>query len=146
MKKLKLIASYVHLIKQNGISGKLLNLIKDFLKNRNQRVVLNGQFSSWGDVDAGVLQGSILGPLLFLIYINDLTNDLSSSGKLFADDISLFSVVFNVDATAKELNDDLAKVQDWALRWKMSFNPDISKQAQEVIFSRKLKEKLHILP
>ena len=54
MKKLKLIASYVHLIKQNGISGKLLNLIKDFLKNRNQRVVLNGQFSSWGDVDAGV--------------------------------------------------------------------------------------------
>ena len=133
-------------LKQNGISGKLLNLIKDFLKNRKLRVVLNGQFSSWADVDAGVPQGSILGPLQFLIYINDLTNDLSSSAKLFADDTSLFSVAFNVDATAKELNDDLAKVQDWeALQWKMSFNPDISKQAQEVIFSRKLK-KLHILP
>ena len=130
-------------LKQNGISGKLLNLIKDFLKNRKQRVALNGQFSSWADVDAGVPQGSILGPLLFLIYINDLTNDLSSSAKLFADDTSLFSVVFNVDATAKELNDDLAKVQDWALRWKMSFNPDISKQAQEVIFSRKLKKTPH---
>ena len=78
---------------------------------------------------------------LFLIYINDLTNDLSSSAKLFADDTSLFSVVFNVDTSAKELNDDLAKVQDRALRWKMSFNPDISKQAQEVIFSRKLKKK-----
>ena len=127
-------------LKQNGISGKLLNLIKDFLKNRKQRVVLNGQFSSWANVDAGVPQGSILGPLLFLVYINDLTNDLSSSAKLFANDTSLFSVVFNVDATAKELNDDLAKVQDWALRWKMSFNPDISKQAQEVIFSRKLKK------
>ena len=105
-------------LKQSGISGKLLNLIKDFLKNRKQRVVLNGQFSSWGNVDAGVPQGSILGPLLFLVYINDLTNDLSSSAKLFANDTSLFSVVFNVDATAKELNDDLAKVQDWALRWK----------------------------
>ena len=117
------------------ISGNLLNLIKDFLKNGKQRVVLSGQFSAWADVDAGVPQGSILGPLLFLIYINDLTNDLSSSAKLFADDTSLFSVVFNVDATAK--------VQDWALRWKMSFNPDISKQAQEVIFRRKLKKTPH---
>ena len=97
-------------LKQNGVSGKLFNLIKDFLKNIKQRVVLNGQFSSWADVDAGVPQGSILGPLLFLIYINDLTNDLSSSRKLFADDTSLFSVVFIVDATSKELNDDLAKV------------------------------------
>ena len=88
-------------LKQNGISGKLLNLIKDFLKNRKQRVVLNGQFSSWADVDTGVPQGSILGPLLFLIYIKDLTNDLSSSAKLFADDTSLSSVVFNVDASAK---------------------------------------------
>ena len=90
-------------------------------------VVLNGQFSSWANVDTGVPQGSILGPLLFLIYINDLTNDLSSSAKLFADDTSLFSVVFNVDVSAKELNNDLAKVQDWALQGKMSFNPDISK-------------------
>ena len=130
-------------LKQNGISGKLLNLIKDFLKNRMQRAVLNGQFSSWADVAAGVPHGSMLGPLLFLIFINDLTNDLSSNAKLFADDTSLFSIVFNVDATAKELNDDLAKVQGWAFRWKMSFNPDISKQAQEVIFSRKLKKTPH---
>ena len=57
--------------------------------------------------------------------INDLTSDLSSSAKLFAEDALLFSVVFN----------DLAKVQDWALQWKMSFNPNISKQAQDVIFS-----------
>ena len=78
-------------LKQNGISGKLLNSIKDFLKNRKQKAVLNGQFASWADVDAGVPQGSILGPLLFLIYINDLKNDLSSRAKLFADDTSLFS-------------------------------------------------------
>ena len=75
----------------------------------------------------------------FYFYINDLTNDLSSSAKLFEDDISLFSVVFNVDVSANESNDVLAKVQNWVLQWKMSFNPDISKQAQEVIFSRKLK-------
>ena len=87
----------------SGISGKLLNFIKDFLKNRKQRVVLNGQFSSWANVNPGVPQGSILGPLLFLMYINDLTSDLSSSAMLFADATSLFSVVFNIDASEKEL-------------------------------------------
>ena len=70
-------------LKQNGISSKLLNLITDPLKNRKQRVVLNGQFTSLADANAGVSQGSILGPLLFLMYVNDLTNDLSSSAKLF---------------------------------------------------------------
>ena len=72
-------------LKQNGISVKLLNSINDFLKNRRQRVDLNGQFSSWADVNAGVPQGSILRPLLFLMYI-DVKNDLSSSTKHLADD------------------------------------------------------------
>ena len=76
--------------------------MKDFFKNRKQRVVLNGQFFSWADVNAGVTQGSILGSLFLKIYINDLTNDLSSSAKPFADDTSMFSVVFNVDASGKE--------------------------------------------
>ena len=104
------------------------------MKNRKQRVVLNGQPCSWADVNV-LPQGSILGPLLFLMYINDLTNNLSSTVKLFADDMSLFSVFFNVDASAKELNDDLAKIQDWVLQWEMNFILDISKQAQEIIFS-----------
>ena len=73
-----------------GISGNLLSLLKSFLSSRFQRVVLNGQCSSWLSVQAGVLQGSILGPLLFLIYINDLPGNLQSTVKLFADDTSLF--------------------------------------------------------
>ena len=116
-------------LKQNGISGDLLQILSDFLSNRKQRVVLNGQNSSWTNVHAGVPQGSILGPLLFLIYINDLADDLSSNVKLFADDTSLFSVVHDVNASARELNDDLKKINKWAFQWKMSFNPDPSKQA-----------------
>lgn len=85
----------------------------------------------------GVPQGSILGPLFFLIYINDLSNDLKSNVKLFADDTSLFSIVRNPTVTANILNEDLETISVWADQWKMSFNPDITKQTQEVIFSRK---------
>ena len=83
----------IYKLKQNGVSGDLLNLIIDFLDARKQRVVLNGQYSSWASVKAGVPQGSILGPLFFLIFINDLSDNLISNPKLFADDTYLFSVV-----------------------------------------------------
>ena len=97
-------------LKQNGISGNLLNLLCDFLRNRKQRVLLNGQVSDWSDVRAGVPQGSILGPLLFLIYINDLSEGLSSNAKLFVDDTSLFSVIHDSNTSAFELNSDLEKI------------------------------------
>ena len=89
-------------------------------------------------VNAGVLQGSILGTLLFLVYTNDL-----STGRLFADDTSLFSVVHDRNTSANELNNDLLKIRSLAYQWKMNFNPDPSKQAQEVIFSRKIKKPNH---
>ena len=130
-------------LQQYGISGELITLIKDFLSCRKQRVVLNGQHSSWADVKAGVPQGLILGPLLFLIYINDLPNGLNSNVKLLADDTSLFSVVHNITDSANLLNSDLSKINEWALQWKMSFNPDPIKQAQEIIFSRKTSKRNH---
>ena len=120
-----------------GISGILLKLFQHFLNDRQQRVVLNGQHSNWAPVSAGVPQGSILGPLLFLIYINDLPDNLESLAKLFADDTSLFSTVHDPSKSAKVLNDDLQKNSDWAFKWKMLFNPDVTKQAQEVVFSHK---------
>ena len=93
--------------KQNGIPGKLLSVLSDFLKDRKQRVSLNGQVSSWTGVNAGVPQGSILSLLLFLVYINDLGDGLSSSAELFTDDTPLFSVIHDVDTSANELNNDL---------------------------------------
>ena len=80
-------------LKCMGINGNFLKLVESFLSNRYQRVVLNGQASSWADVKAGVPQGSILGPLFFLIYINDLSENLKSTVKLFADDTLIFHVV-----------------------------------------------------
>ena len=121
----------------NGISGNLLNFITDFLYQKKQRVVLNGQHSSWTNVEAGVPQGSILGPLFFLIYINDLSDFLNSNPKLFGDDTSLFSVVQNINSTANDLNSGLMKISDWTFQWKMRFNPDLKKQTQQLIFRRK---------
>ena len=80
-------------MKQYGVSGNLLTLIKSFLSNRQQRVVLNGQSSSWEPMHAGVPQGSVLGPLFFLIYINNLPDGLNSNVKIFADDTSIFRLL-----------------------------------------------------
>ena len=75
-----------------------------------------------------------MGPLLFLIYINDLAENLSSNPKYFPDDSSLLSVVRDLNTSANEINDDLKKIKAWSHQWKMSFNLDPWKQTQEVIF------------
>ena len=121
-----------------GVTRPLLSLLKDFLSDRLQRVVLNGQTSDWMQVLAGVPQGSILGPLLFLIFINDLPDSLESMVKIFADDTSLFSLFCDQRTSSDNLNRDLGRISEWANQWKMSFNPDPSKQVVEVYFSHKL--------
>ena len=130
-------------ITSQTISGNLLKLLRDFLYCRKQRVVLNGQNSFWENVNTGVPQGSILGPLLFSTYINDLSNGASSNCKLFADYTSLFSVVNDIQSSAATLRNELTVISNWAFQWKMIFNPDLTKQAQEVISSRKTKKLLH---
>ena len=126
-------------LKQNGVSGNLVSTLIKFLKLRKQRVVLNHQLSSWSNIETGIPQGSILGPLLFLIYINNLADRLITNVRLFAEDVSLFSVVHDINLTATNLNSDLSKINAWANHWKMTFNPDPNKQAQEVIFLVKWK-------
>ena len=87
--------------------------MEDFLANRYQRSVLNGQVSKWAAVKAGVPQSSILGPLLFLIYI-DLSNELSLNPRLSAVNTSLFLVVWDENLSAYVLNNDLLKINNWA--------------------------------
>ena len=118
-------------LKQNGISGSILKHFKNYLHNRTQRVVLNSSSES------GVPQGSVLGPLLFLIYINDLERNIKSNIKFFADDTMLFSVVKDPVISAEDLNHDLDIIYQWAHQWKMEFIPDPTKQATEVLFSCK---------
>ena len=124
-------------LKQNGVCGGLLSLLMSYLYNRKQRVVLNGSFSNYSQIESGVPQGSVLGPLLFLIYINDLEQNIKSNIKFFADDTMLFSIVKEPTTSSTELNHDLDIIGHWAKQWKMEFNPDPTKQATEVLFSYK---------
>ena len=119
-------------LQQNGISGSLLNLFQNYLNDRKQPVVLNGSFSEFTIIESGVPQGSILGPLLFLIYINDLETNIKSNIIFFADDTMLYSIVKDPNLSAIDLNHDLDVINKWAHQWKFEFNPDTLKQATEV--------------
>ena len=98
-------------LKQNEISSQMLNLLTNYLDKRKQRVLLNGCESHWAIIEYGVPQGSVHGPLLFLIYINDLEKGIKSKINFFADDTSLFSTVTDPTLTASELNHDLKLIE-----------------------------------
>ena len=104
-----------------GIKGKLLEWIKAFLTNRKQRVVVNSSKSEWCDVSSGVPQGSVLGPVLFLVYINDIEDSIVNMLRLFADDTKLFSPI-NSDSDIEELQHDNEKLEDWSDKWLLRFN------------------------
>ena len=97
-----------------GVTGDVLNWFKSYLSDRKQRVVLPSTVSKWTLIRPGVPQGSILGSLLFLVYINDIVRDIGSNIRLFADDSSLFIIVDNPLTAADSFNTDLNKISQWA--------------------------------
>ena len=116
------------------INGKPLNLMQDYLRSWQIRVVLNRQTSSWEKVLVGVPQGFVLRSLLSLIYVNDIHEGIKSICKIFADDTSLFLIIKKDWLSQNNLNSDLKKISEWAHQWKILFNPDPRKQATEVFF------------
>ena len=128
------LVSHRHLIykmSKYGITENVLNWVASFLDQRTQRVVIRGTASQPFEVTSGVPQGSVLGPILFLIFINDLPLEVISHVSLFADDSKLFTKIVaegnkgrdNHNGTAA-LQRDLDSVREWALKWKMEFNVD----------------------
>ena len=123
-----------------GVTGQVLEWFKSYLTNRKQRVVLPGAVSDWIFIHAGVPQGSILGPLLFLVYINDIVLDIGSNIRLFADDTSVYIVVDDPVTAAACINADLGRITQWAAKWLATFNPP---KTESMLISRKLNRNLH---
>ena len=103
-----------------GIKGNVLSWIGDFLSNRKQCVQVKGHVSDWKDVLSGVPQGSVLGPILFLLYVNDLPDIINSKIKTFADDTKVYETTENCNS----LQHDLNKICAWANKWELTFNVD----------------------
>ena len=108
-------------LKAHGIGNGMINWIEKWLIDRRQRVVVDGEVSNWKSVLSGVPQGSVLGPILFLIYINDLDDDITSKVLKFADDTKVFRKIES-DADRQQLQDDLNKLNEWSEKWQMLFN------------------------
>ena len=110
-------------LRKHGIGGKLLNVIGNWLSNRTQRVCIKGRWSSWMSVWSGVPQGSVFGPLLFLIFINDLDEDINSNILKFADDTKIFKEIRS-SIDCNQLQADLDKLVLWTRKRQMEFNVD----------------------
>ena len=105
-----------------GIGGKILKWIDSFLCFRQQRVVINGVKSDWAPVLSGVPQGTVLGPLLFSLYINDIPSDIESEIRLFADDYVCYREIKDEEDTMK-LQSNIDRLGSWARKWGMRFQP-----------------------
>lgn len=108
-------------VKSYGIRGNLLNWIEDFLSDRKQRVVLGSQKSSWKPVTSGIPQGSVLGPILFIIFINDMPKMVESLMKLFADDSKIFKAIESFHDISV-IQDDINKLIHWSIIWQLPIN------------------------
>ena len=106
-----------------GVDGELLEWITEYLKNRSQVVTVNGESSSVGAVLSGIPQGTVLGPLLFVVYINDILDNINSEGLLFADDAKIFRTITCKD-DALLLQQDILELEAWSDKWLLKFHPD----------------------
>ncbi|CAM5167108.1 unnamed protein product [Eretmochelys imbricata] len=106
-----------------GIRGEVLSQISNWLKDRKQKVGINDQFSEWREVNSGVPPGSVLGPVLLSVFINNLEKGVNSEVAKYADDIKLLKIV-KFKADCEELQRDLTKLGDWTRKWQMKFNVD----------------------
>ena len=97
--------------------------IQDFLTGRYQRVAVNGENSNWEEVTSGIPQGSVLGPLLFVLYINELPDHVDSEAYLFADDTKIFRIITG-ENYQNILQEDLRKMEDWSNNWLLNFHPE----------------------
>ena len=131
----------IYKLTQSGVEGNLLDTLTNFLSEKKQRVVLNNQNGQI--LKQGSLKVQFWDHYFCMIYINDLPDILTLNPKLFADDTSLFSVINDKHSSTNKLNQDLNRISNSAFQWKMSFNPDPSKPAQEIIFSCKLQKSTH---
>ena len=127
-------------LKRAGINGLLLDWLTNYLTDRKQRVVIPGGTSDWKFIKAGVPHGSILGPLLFLLYTNEIVTDIHSSVRLFADDTSLYIIVDDPTDAAEQLNIDLETINRWAETWLVKFNPS---KSESLLVSRKVNRNVH---
>jgi hypothetical protein len=109
-------------LERYGIGDNLLIWLKSYLSNRTQRVVIKDALSNIGQLKAGVPQGSVLGPLLFLVFINDIADGMTGLGRLFADDTSIGHIANDKDSLQDMVNLDLAYLKDWSKRWLVKFN------------------------
>ena len=110
-------------LKSYGIGNKVTNWIDFYLSGRRQRVCVNGTYSDWAPVTSGIPQGSVLGPVLFTIYINDLPDEITSDIYLFADDTKIFTEIKS-DEDVQKLQHDLNKLQEWSNKWLLKFHPE----------------------
>ena len=121
-----------------GIGGKTMKWIDAFLCYRQQRVVINDVNSDWAPFESGVPQGTVLGPLLFSLHINDITSDIESEIRLFADDCVCYREIKNVEDTVK-LQKDIDRLASWARKWGMRFQPvKCNKRTSKIQASYKL--------
>ena len=121
-------------LSQIGVNGLFYNILSSYLSERRQTVVVDGQKSDILDVKAGIPQGSRLGPLIFIIYMNHIKDNIQSDILIFADDTSLFASGSDPAETSAQLNRDLLQITNWASRWKVTFK---AKKSKDIIFTKK---------